>query len=185
MEPVITVPSVSVVIVSYHTGPALWLSIESALEQPECSELVLVDNGNGPGTLARLSAYAETEPRFRLVSGHGNVGFAKACNMGARMAQLGEFILFLNPDSMLPEGGLARAIEVFRDFPDNTLAGCHLVDPDGSEQRASRRSLLTPENAISESLGLAMFRKSEERLNLQGTPMPEYAHEVPAISGAF
>ncbi len=176
--------TVSVVMVSYHTGPALWLAIDAALEQPECRELVLVDNGNPPGVAARLKALAEKQPRIKLITGQGNIGFAKACNLGARSTGA-DYLLLLNPDAVLPEGGLARALAVIKAWPENTLAGCFLANSDGSEQRGSRRSLLTPRNAVAESLGLDMLVKPEERLNLYGTPMPENAHEVPAISGAF
>jgi GT2 family glycosyltransferase/nucleoside-diphosphate-sugar epimerase len=180
----ITVPRVSVVIVSYRTGPTLWLAIAAALEQPECCELLLVDNGNTPGDRARIKATAASDPRFKLISGHGNVGFSRGCNLGVS-ASSGDYILLLNPDSMLPEGGLARAVEVLRTFPENTLAGCYLVNPDGSEQRGGRRALLTPKNAVGESLGLTRFWGTDGQLNFHGTRMPEQAHEVPAISGAF
>jgi len=173
---------VSVIMVSYHTGAPLWLAIESVLAQSQCRELVLVDNGNVPGVQAILAKLAEKEPRFKLVTGHGNVGFAKGCNLGVR-ASNGSIVLLLNPDSMLPEQGLANALEVLRRYPENTLAGCYLINADGSEQRGCRRSLLTPKNAVAESLGLN-FLAGNSALNLYG-PMPEAAHEVSAISGAF
>jgi len=175
---------VSVIMVSYHTGPALWLAIDSVLEQPECKELLLVDNGNAPGDFKRLQALAAQEPRLQLLSGHGNVGFAKGCNLGAKQAT-GKYILLLNPDSMLPEGGLTRALVGLQSYPPSTVAGCFLAHADGSEQRGGRRALLTPENAVVESLGLHRFFKRSQRLNFHGTPMPDATHEVPAISGAF
>lgn len=175
---------VSIIMVSYHTGPALWLAIESVLAQPECKELLLVNNGNIPPIVARLEELARTQPRFTLITGQGNVGFAKACNLGVR-ASTGNTILLLNPDSMLPEGGLARALDILKRYPEKTLAGCYLINPDGSEQRGGRRALLNPRNAIAESLGVASFLKGEAPLNIHTTPMPEHAHEVPAISGAF
>jgi GT2 family glycosyltransferase/nucleoside-diphosphate-sugar epimerase len=170
--------------VSYHTGPALWLAMDAALAQKECHELIIVDNGNIPGDAARLEARAKMEPRIRLVRGQGNVGFSKGCNLGVKQAS-GQYVLLLNPDSMLPVCGLARALATLGAYPENTLAGCFLANPDGSEQRASRRELLTPQNAVVESLGLYLFLRKVKRLNLHGTPMPETAHEVPAISGAF
>jgi GT2 family glycosyltransferase/nucleoside-diphosphate-sugar epimerase len=176
--------SASVVIVSYHTGPALWLAIDSVLAQPECKELIIVDNGNTPGDLKRLSDLKDKERRIRLLTGQGNVGFGKGCNLGAKWAT-GEYILLLNPDSMLPLGGLASALKEMEQYPANTLAGCYLLYPDGKEQRGGRRALLTPESAIVESLGLHRYFSRFKRLNYHEAPMPEMTHYVPAISGAF
>ena len=47
--------SCSVVMVSYHTGPVLFLSVDSALRQPQLAELIIVDNGNPPDVLAPCS----------------------------------------------------------------------------------------------------------------------------------
>jgi hypothetical protein len=176
--------NVSVIVVSYHTGPALWLAIDSVLQQPECKELILVDNGNVPGDLRRLRGLADKETRIKFFTGHGNIGFARGCNLGAKAAT-GDYVLLLNPDSMLPEGGLARALRALQNYPDNTLAGCFLAHQDGTEQRGGRRALLTPETAIVESLGLHRVFKRFGRLNFHSTPMPQTVHEVPAISGAF
>jgi len=176
--------SVSVVMVSYYTGPILWLAVDSVLAQPECKELIIVNNGNVPGDEQRLALFAAREPRVRFITGHGNVGFAKGCNLGAASAT-GDYILLLNPDCMLPAGGLAHALTELQRYPGDTLAGCFLCNPDGTEQRGGRRALLTPGNAIIEGLGLHRVFKRLQRLNYHETAMPEATYEVPAISGAF
>lgn len=176
--------AVSVVMVSYHTGSSLWLAIESVLAQAECLEVILVNNGNPPAVEKMLRQHAYQNPRIKLISGHGNVGFARACNMGAKTAK-GDYILLLNPDCMLLEGALAKALEGMARFPEKTMAGCHLLNPNGTEQRGGRRALLTPANAVASSLGLEMFLPKEQRLNYNHFPMPRGGHELPAISGAF
>lgn len=176
--------SVSIIIVSYHTGPALWLAIASALKQAERKELIIVNNGNMLGDEKRLEQLALKEPRIKILSGHGNIGFGKGCNLGVKNAS-GDYVLLLNPDSMLPQNGLATLIAEIQKYPDNTLAGCYLINPDGREQRGGRRALLTPQNAIAESLGLNRFLKSPDKLNYNKLPMPKETHEVPVISGAF
>ncbi|HEU5046676.1 MAG TPA: glycosyltransferase [Rickettsiales bacterium] len=176
--------SVSVIVVSYYTGPTLWLTIASALRQPECREIIIVNNGNMTGVEKRLRDLAAKDLRVRLLSGHGNVGFGKANNMGVAVAT-GDYVLLLNPDSLLFEGALAKMLEEMERWPENTMAGCYLINPDGSEQRGGRRALLTPTNAAAESFGLGFLLPSEQRLNHNRLPMPEATHEVPAISGAF
>ena len=176
--------SVSVITVSYHTGPTLWVTIASVLQQPECLEMIVVNNGNMPGDEKRLNDWAAKELRLKILSGHGNVGFGKGNNLGVANAS-GDYVLLLNPDSMLPEGGLTKLHAEMAQQPENTLAGCYLINPDGSEQRGGRRALLTPENAMAESLGLSRFLKSADKLNYNNMPMPENTHAVPVISGAF
>lgn len=174
----------SVVMVTYHTGPVLFASIKSVLRQKNLTDLVIVDNGNPPDVLARLQQIALSEPRLKILTGHGNVGFAKGCNLGAKRAS-GEFLLLLNPDCLLPPDGLRDMMKAFDEMPGSMLAGCWLLNPDGSEQRGGRRQLLTPATALSEALGLYKFLRLKRRLNAHETPMPEKTHEVPAISGAF
>lgn len=171
-------PSISVIIVSYYTGPTLWLSIASALYEQECREVIIVNNGNMLGDEKRLRDMAAKDQRVRLLSGHGNVGFGKGNNLGVANAT-GDYVLLLNPDSMLPKGGPAILLDEIRRYPENTLAGCYLINSDGSEQRGGRRALLTAGNAITESIG---FSKG---FNYHRQPMPDKTHEVPAISGAF
>lgn len=176
--------SVSVIIVSYHTGPTLWLTIASALRQPECREIIIVNNGNTAGVEKRLRDLAAKDLRVRFLSGHGNVGFGKGNNLGVAVAS-GDYVLLLNPDSMLFEGALAKMVQEMEQLPQQTMAGCYLINPDGSEQRGGRRALLTPVNAAAESFGLGFLLQPSERLNHNRLPMPENTHEVPAISGAF
>jgi N-acetylglucosaminyl-diphospho-decaprenol L-rhamnosyltransferase len=70
--------------VSYYTGDILFRAITSVLAQTTMVELRLVDNGNPPDVIAKLEAIALIDSRFHLITGHGNVGFSKACNRGAR-----------------------------------------------------------------------------------------------------
>ena len=168
--------SASVVIVSYHTGAVLTTALASVLGQKGLANVVVVDNGNPPDVLARLQQMALMDARIMVVTGQGNVGFASACNLGATQAT-GEYILLLNPDCILPPGALITLMHEINKLPNTMLAGVHLVNPDGSEQRGGRRNLLTPATALGEMLGLG-------KLNMHKHPMPAETHDVPAISGA-
>ena len=103
-------PGVSVVMVVYRTGPALFNAIPRVLAEPLVDEFVVVDNGSSPQDEARLREIAEAEPRFRLVQGQGNIGFARGCNLGARTAK-GRHLVILNPDAYLQAGCIAALIE--------------------------------------------------------------------------
>ena len=77
-------PRVSVVMVVYWTGEALAESIRHVLADPLVDEFVVVDNGSPPEQEEMLRELGRREPRVLLIQGHGNVGFAKAANRGAK-----------------------------------------------------------------------------------------------------
>ena len=176
-------PLTSVIMVTYHTGPVLDRAIASVLAQTEPVELVLVNNGNPPDVEKRLAEKAKNETRLRWLSGQGNVGFGKGCNLGAKNAN-GECLLFLNPDSLLPPDALARLHQRAAKLKRPFMLGARLVDEKGKDQRGCRRALLTPKTAFIEALHLQKcFPK--QRLNYHEEPVPLDITPMPAISGAF
>lgn len=183
---------VSAVVVSYYTGPVLARCLAALQAEPLISEIVLVDNGNWPGAIdaAVDKASAElgnTGAEIRVVSGHGNVGFAAACNIGAKVAG-GAHFLFLNPDAVIEQGGAARLLARGAALERPWMIGCKLVDPnDGSEQRGSRRATLTPWRAFVEATKLYAVAPKHpyfRRFNMHRDPCPQKLTPVPAISGA-
>lgn len=174
---------VSVIVVSYHTGPALIACLDSVLAQDRLAEAILVDNGNDPETRDALAAKAERAPALRVLTGHGNVGFAAGCNLGASRA-VGEVLLFLNPDAALPDGTLSRCLAVLRDHPEAWALGIRLLNADGSDQRGSRRNLPDPWSSLVEVLRLDRLGLGR-RVNLHETPAGDAVTPVECISGAF
>jgi GT2 family glycosyltransferase len=177
---------VSAVMVTYQTGPALLRAIEAVLDQSDLQELVLVDNGNPAPVLAALRRLADSDDRVRLMTGHGNVGYAAACNLGARTAR-GDYLLFVNPDCLLPADAVAQFLAVAERAPQPAVLGCRLSNLDGTEQRGSRRAALTPGTALVETLRLDRMLPANPRilrLNLHDRPAPEDVAEVPVVSGA-
>jgi N-acetylglucosaminyl-diphospho-decaprenol L-rhamnosyltransferase len=134
---------VSIVMVSFHTGPALDEAIDAVLAQDIELELIVVDNGNPEEVTAALKARSLADSRIGVLTGHGNVGFAAACNMGAKEAS-GEYLLLLNPDCVLQRDALIDLIRLTEGAACPWVAGCRIVNPDGTDQRGSRRELPTP-----------------------------------------
>jgi GT2 family glycosyltransferase len=173
----------SVVMVTYHTGPVLQEAIASVLGQTAPVQLCLVNNGNPPEAEARLRDMAAADPRISFITGHGNVGFSRGCNLGARAAR-GDTLLFLNPDSKLPIDALARLRIIGAGVKRPWMLGARLLDEDGTDQRGCRRALLTPLTALIEALHLGPLFPNL-RLNFNRDPMPSVLTPMPAISGAF
>ncbi len=178
-------PAVSVIMVVFHTGPALFNAIPHVLAEPLVDEFVVVDNGSTSEDEDVLRAIAEREPRFRLVQGHGNIGFARGCNLGARTAK-GRHLVILNPDAYLQAGCISSLIEAGRQFPSPTVVGARVLNTDGSEQRGGRRGEVTPVTTLLSfshlTLNLPFLRKFE--IHMEDQALPDGPIPVPTISGA-
>src|SRR5205814_6751137 len=98
------------------TGIALRESVNCVLRDPLVDEFVIVDNGSSDADAAALRALAEREPRVALLSGHGNIGFARGANLGARTAR-GDILVFLNPDAFLQPRCIAELVREIEGRP--------------------------------------------------------------------
>jgi N-acetylglucosaminyl-diphospho-decaprenol L-rhamnosyltransferase len=177
---------VSIVMVSYHTGPELDEAIGAVLAQGADLELIVVDNGNPEEVTTALKGRSLADPRLNVLTGHGNVGYAAACNLGARQAS-GEYLLLLNPDCVLQPDTLINLIRLTEGTARPWVAGCRIVNPDGTDQRGSRRELPTPWLTLVEALRLDRMAPNHpyfRRLNQHDEPLPESVGVVPAVSGA-
>lgn len=100
---------VTAIIINYNGGDDLRGCLESCASQAEVSEIVVVDNASGDGSVERAAAVASG---VRFVRNAENRGFARAANQGAALASR-DVLLFLNPDVRLEPGcarGLAEAL---------------------------------------------------------------------------
>ncbi|MEO1241671.1 MAG: glycosyltransferase family 2 protein [Pseudomonadota bacterium] len=180
-----SINAVTAIVVSYFTGPLLARSIASLRTQDKVEKVILVDNGNFPGDVEDAVAPENGAP-VTVLSGHGNIGFAAACNLGAHAAD-SRLLLFLNPDAVMPENGVARMIEDASGLERPWMMGAKLVGPDGVEQQGSRRETLTPWRAFVELARLDRLAPQHpyfRRFNLHAHPCPDDVIEVPTLSGA-
>jgi N-acetylglucosaminyl-diphospho-decaprenol L-rhamnosyltransferase len=176
---------ISVVMVVYMTGEALAQSIECVLADPLVDEFVIVDNGSSLNESASLRRLVDQDGRVVLLGGHGNVGFARGANMGARRAT-GDILVFLNPDAFLQPGCLAELARAIEDKPTPCIVGGRVLNTDRTEQRGARRGEITPITALM-SLSrmtewVAAWRRYE--VHWEQDQAPEAVTEVPTISGA-
>jgi GT2 family glycosyltransferase len=167
------------VIVSFRTGPLLFQSIDAALAALGVGKVVVVDNGNPPEAERALDARAAAEPRLAVVRGQGNVGFARACNLGARQAEEASHLLFLNPDAIIEPGAPAALIAAGEGRRRPWIAGAQIEDLDGREQRGGRRKAPTLARAFGALLGGVA-----DRMHLEHAPEPDRPITVDAVSGA-
>ncbi|HEY0053584.1 MAG TPA: glycosyltransferase family 2 protein, partial [Caulobacteraceae bacterium] len=176
--------AVSVVMVVYMTGPALFTSIERVLAEPLVGDFVIVDNGSTTADAQRLRVIADEEPRIRLLHGHGNIGFARACNLGASQAR-GEHLIILNPDAFLEPGCAAALVEASKEGRSPCIVGARVMNADGTEQRGARRGEVTPFTTLLSFTHLSeRGRLRNFEIHREADPLPEAPTSVPTISGA-
>mgnify|MGYP000087087480 CR=1 FL=1 len=129
----------SVVMVVYHTGPALAESLRRVLADSGVQEFVLVDNGSTAEEIAVVDAAAAGDKRVQVLRGQGNVGFARGANLGASAAS-GRVLVFLNPDAFLEPDCTAALKSALKGQPSPCLIGARVMNTDGTEQRGARRA---------------------------------------------
>ncbi|MCC5995123.1 MAG: glycosyltransferase family 2 protein [Oceanicaulis sp.] len=173
----------SVIMVSYRTGPALFAAVEAVLAAHEAAELVLVNHDNPRETVLRLDAIARTNPKLRLIHSGGNLGFARGCNLGAAHAS-GDVFLFLNPDAVLPPDAAARMMKTLDGLPEPAIVGARLINPSGVEQRGGRRGDLTLSSAFTGYLGMSRILPFVRDIHREHEPLPGAAEPAPVVSGA-
>lgn len=176
---------VSVVMVVYMTGEALDESVACVLRDPSVDEFVIVDNGSEGADAARLRSLAERDPRVILLSGHGNVGFAKGANLGAQKAR-GDVLVFLNPDAFLQPGCIAELAREVEGRPVPCIVGGRVLNSDLTEQRGARRGDITLVAALLSLSRLAQRVPAWRRYEVhwEEDAAPEQVAPVPTISGA-
>ena len=175
----------SVVIVNYNVRQFLENSLTSILRAMEGlkGEVFVVDNASDDGSVEMVRAKF---PIVCLIQNKENLGFARANNIALKRAT-GKHLLLINPDTIVQEDTFHVMLKFFSETPDAGLAGCKILNPDGTAQHGARRSFPTPWVAFTKIFGLsALFPKSKlfGKYNLSYLS-PDETYEVDALSGSF
>lgn len=179
-------PRVSAIVVSYHTGAPLADCLDRLEADPAVRDVIMVDNGNPPDVVAALNARASRAPKVKLISGHGNVGFSRGCNLGAAAAE-GDYLAFINPDVQIEPECLDALCAAANDARKPCVIGARILWPDGREQRGGRRDLITPWRALVTAFGLGKLESLSplfRDLHRETDPVPTAPLRVGAVSGA-
>lgn len=175
----------SIIIVNYNVKAFLQNCLSSILRSTEKinSEIIVVDNASDDGSVELIK---KNFPQVKLIESKINLGFSRANNLGLQVAQ-GRYICLINPDTIVEESTFHEMIKFMNEHPEVGLAGCKILNPDGTFQLACRRSFPTPWVAFTKIVGLSKFfpkSKIFARYNL--TYLDEnQSYEVDAVSGSF
>jgi len=185
----------AIVIVNYNTRDLLRVCLASIYQnQGDLDYAVyVVDNCSADGSTEMVRR------EFPQVNGvtqcESNCGYPAANNIGFRTAGLGQsssgseprYVLMLNADTVLPPNALQQMVDFMDDHPQAGIAGPKLVRPDGTLDKACRRSFPSPEVSFYRLVGLSrIFPKNQRfaRYNLDYLDVDKMA-EIDAVVGAF
>lgn len=178
---------VTAIVVNYNSGALLTVCVTSLLASSFQVRVVVSDNGSSDDSLARLSAFCGDDERLVIVRNGANLGFSAGCNIGLSYA-VGDFVLFINPDCVIPAAAIEQMCTLMDSRPDVGMASCLVRSLDGTEQVGCRRYVPTPWRSLVRVLRLNYLFPDNplfQTFNMKGTPLPAQPTEVEAISGAF
>jgi GT2 family glycosyltransferase len=170
---------VSIIIVTLNTRDLTLAAIQSVFDSRDgvTKEVVVVDNGSTDGT---ETAVCERFPEVKYRYSELNLGFARANNLGARIAT-GDRLLLLNSDARLKPDSLGKAFHYLHRHPECGVLGGQLLNEDGSRQN----SIASFPTLATELLSKSLLR----RLAPGRYPGKEHCFAVPvevdSVIGAF
>lgn len=176
---------VSIVVVSYNTRALTLACLDSIAAETRAVryEVLTVDNASNDGSAAALRAHPLGE---QLVASTENLGFARANNVAARQAS-GEFILLLNPDTVILDGAIDRLVAFARANPQAGIWGGRTLFADGRLNPSSCWGRMTPWNLFCRATGLTGLFAGTTFFNGEayGGWSRDTVAEVDIVSGCF
>ncbi|WKK64652.1 glycosyltransferase family 2 protein [Lutimonas zeaxanthinifaciens] len=127
---------ISIIIVNYRGWSALkkcLLSLDQ-IEDQIGFEVIVVDNYSNDGEFLN---FKNEFPSFQFILNEGNFGFANGCNLGAKVS-IGNYLLFLNPDTIIKNDTLQSLKEIYQSHPEIALLSCVQQDENGRTERQER-----------------------------------------------
>lgn len=97
-------------------------------------EVIISDNGSTDGSISFIRS---NYPQVMVLENGANLGFAKGNNVGIRACR-GEFVLVLNPDTIIHKGALEKWLDFADQHPEAGAFGCRVLNPDGTYQNSAR-----------------------------------------------
>ncbi len=175
----------SVIIVNYN--------VKFLLEQCLCSvsaainglpaEIFVVDNASTDGSIPYLEPRF---PTFHFIQNEENTGFARANNLALARAS-GKYILFLNPDTVVPEDCFLKSIRFLEERKEAGALGVKMINGQGRFLKESKRGFPSPLTSFWKMTGLiGLFPRSKTIARYYLGHLGENeTHAVDALSGAF
>lgn len=175
----------SVIIVNYNVEYFLEQCLQSVFNAAKNieTEVYVVDNQSVDGSLQML---AQKFPQVHVIANSENVGFAKANNQAISVAR-GEYVLLLNPDTLVEEETFEKALAFMDKTADAGALGVKMINGNGEFLPESKRGLPVPSVAFYKIFGLAKFFPKSKKFGYYHLTYLDNAeiNPVEVLSGAF
>lgn len=175
----------SIIIVNYNVKYFLEQCLQSVMEGVRNmeAEVFVVDNKSVDGSVQMLK---EKFPDVITLVNTENVGFSKANNQAIKLAK-GEYVLLLNPDTLVENVTFEKVIAFMDEHPEAGGLGVKMVDGKGKFLPESKRGLPTPMVAFYKIFGLSRLFPGSRRFGQYHLTYldQDSVHEVDVLSGAF
>lgn len=125
----------SVIVISYNTKDTTLACLASIYKYSKgfSFEVIVVDNHSKDGSFTALKNYSSKHANLQVVKSDENIGFGRANNIGALKAK-GDYLLFLNSDTLLFDNALKRSLDFVKKKDDLGVYSCRLLNPDKTTQ---------------------------------------------------
>ncbi len=153
----------SVIIVNYNVKYFIEVCLHSVFRAAEgiAAEVIVVDNNSKDDSCEMIRA---KYPQVRLIENNENLGFSRANNQGVAVAT-GEYLLFLNPDTVMPEDFLRKMIDYMDAHPEAGSIGPRLIDGRGQYAPDGKKSFPSLSVAIFKTTGINKIFKNSSYFN--------------------
>ena len=126
----------SIVIICWNDSAVIQNCLRSIFETTRETELEVIVSDNG-STDESVKVIRERFPQVRVIENRANLRFAKGNNVGIH-ASTGDYVLILNPDTIIHEGALDNWVRFADQHPEAGAFGCRVLNSDGSNQEPAR-----------------------------------------------
>ncbi len=179
-----TLPVISICIVTYKAGQLLKDCLDSIYQSPPAVpfEVIVVDNRSEDGTKELLQ---NEYPQVQYTELSSNEGYTRPMNIALKMAR-GCYLVQLNPDTLVLPGALDRLVGFMDEHPEAGICTPKVLNRDGTLQKQCRRSAARPWDAFTYFSGLARrYPRSRRFAGYLMTYLDENEiNEVEAVSGS-
>lgn len=175
----------SVIIVNYNVQHFLEQCLHSVFKASKNTntEIIVVDNNSVDGSVAMVK---EKFPQAIVIENKKNTGFSYANNQAIKIAK-GEYVLLLNPDTVVEEDTFEKVIAFMDAHPDAGGLGVKMIDGKGNFLPESKRGLPTPSVAFYKIFGFSKLLPKSKTFGKYhlGFLDKDQTHEIEILSGAF